>query len=91
MASNEERLAVLEEASEKGEALHGKLLTAIGAIKLEVAGLQTFLSTNGGVTVSIRQGKVKFAGSVSIKLLTGILGTGGSGLGWLVGRVFGAW
>ena len=57
----------------------------------QVAKLEVDLSNgNGGLTFPVKSQRVKFAGSLSLPWLFGILG-GGSGAGWGLGRLLGAW
>jgi len=90
MMTPEERIAVLEDSAERGEQFHKAVVEAIQGVKAEIANLQTYLSANGGLTITFKERRVKFAGSLSIAWLLG-LGSGGGGVGWFLGRVFGAW
>ena len=87
----EEREAQLETSFHQGRQEHKDIAETLEQITAQVAKLEVYLSNgNGGMTVSVKGKRVKFAGSVSLPWLMGILG-GGGGAGWGLGRFLGAW
>ena len=87
----EERVAALEESFRQGREEHREIADTLREITSQVAKLEVYLENgNGGLTFSVKNKRVKFAGSVSLPWLVGILG-GGTGAGWGLGRLFGAW
>ena len=87
----EERVARLEESFRQGRNEHQDIAEALKEITEQVAKPEVYLANaNGGFTISVKGKRVKFAGSLSLPWLMGILG-GGGGAGWGIGRIFGAW
>ena len=87
----EERVARLEQSFRQGRNEHQDIADSLKEITDQVAKLEVYLANaNGGMTISVKGKRVKFAGSVSLPWLMGILGSGG-GAGWGIGRIFGAW
>ena len=87
----EERVARLEASFHQGRQEHKDIAETLEQITAQVAKLEVYLSNgNGGLTFSVKNKRVKFAGSVSLPWLFGILG-GSGGAGWGIGRMFGAW
>ena len=82
MATLEERVAVLEEVTRQGREEHQSFAESLEFLTAEVAKLGVYLSSgNGGFTISVKNKRVKFAGSVSFPWLLGIV-SGGGGAGW---------
>ena len=91
MPTLDERVAVVEEGLRLGREEHQEFAAALDKLALQIAKLEVYLEQkNGGFTVSVKDKHVKFAGSLSLPWLIGLLG-GGSGAGWGLGRLFGAW
>ena len=91
MAALEDRISALEESSRQGRDERQEIAETLEKLTVQVAKLEVYLeNANGGITVSVRGKRVKFAGSVSLPWLMGILG-GSSGAGWGLGRLLGAW
>ena len=68
---------------------HGKIATRLEKLTAQVAKLEVYRENgNGGLTVSIKGKRIKFAGNLSLPWLIGIMGGSGA-VGWGVGRVFG--
>ena len=87
----EERVAKLEEAIDEGRREHRDIAATLERLTAQVAKLEVYLENgNGGLTFSVKNKRVKFAGSLSLPWVVGILG-GGSGAGWGLGRFLGAW
>ena len=87
----EERVAALEHSLRQGLDEHEQIGEALTELTKSVARLEVYLANgNGGLTVSVRQKRIRFAGSLSLPWLMGLLG-GGSGGGWILGRLLGAW
>ena len=83
-----ERIATLEANQEHGMRDHAAIFAAIEDVKGQIAGLETYLSANGGFTLTIKERRIKFAGSVPIPwsiLALGSISSGGAGLGKLLG------
>ena len=91
MTTLDERVAALEQLFQQGREEHKDIADTLEKLTAQVAKLEVYLeNANGGITVSVRGKRVKFAGSVSLPWLMGILG-GSSGAGWNLGRLLGAW
>ena len=87
----EERVAALEQSIETGREEHRDITDALERLTAKVAQLEVFLANgDGGLTLSIKHRRVKFAGSLSLPWLMGVLG-GGSGGSWAIGRLAGVW
>ena len=87
----EERIASLEDSSRQGRDERQEIAETLEELTVQVAKLEVYLeNANGGITVSVKGKRVKFAGSVSLTWFVGLL-DGGSGAGWGLGRLSGAW
>ena len=87
----EERVAALEQSYQEGREEHREIAEALDHLKTRFARMEVYLANgNGGFTLSVKNRRVRFAGSLSLPWLMGIMG-GGSGGGWVIGRLFGAW
>ena len=87
----EERVAALEQSYHDGRQEHVEIADTLRELTAQVARLEVYLANgNGGLSLTVQQKRVRFAGSISLPWLMGILG-GGSGGGWAVGRVLGVW
>ena len=63
----EERVARLEASFHQGRQEHKDIAETLEQITAQVAKLEVYLSNgNGGMTVSVKGKRVKFAGSVSL-------------------------
>lgn len=91
MTTIEERVSALEESARQGGEVHRIVADSLKALEKQVGELLLYLSSNGGVTLSVRDKRVKFAGSVSLPWAMALFGSSSGGVGWLLGRVFGAW
>ena len=90
--SIEQRVAALERLFEQGRQEHQDIAETLNALTAQIAKLEVYLSNgNGGLTFSVKNKRVKFAGSVPLPWSLTLAGGGGSGVGWLLGRAFGAW
>lgn len=91
MATLDERVAALERQAKQGREERQEIAETLERLTTQVAKLEVYLeNANGGFTVSVKGKRVKFAGSVSLPWLMGILG-GGGGASWGLGRILGAW
>ena len=87
----EERVARLEQSFREGRSEHKDIAETLEQVTAQVAKLEVYLANaDGGMTISVKGKRVKFAGSINLPWLMGILG-GGGGAGWGLGRLFGAW
>ena len=87
----EQRVAALEESARQGREADQRVASTLEALAAQVSKLEVYLSNgNGGFSLTVRHKRVRFAGSISLPWLMGFLG-GGSGGGWALGRLFGAW
>ena len=87
----EERVAALEHSFREGRDEHKDIAETLERLTAQVARLEVYLANgNGGLTVSVRHKRLRFAGSLSLPWLMGLLG-GGSGGGWALGHLLGAW
>ena len=79
MTGFETRITTLEDGhrsiAEALQAIQGQLTT----VQKETAVLVAHLSTNGGISVVVRERRVKFTGSMPIPWTLGLLGLGGVG------------
>ena len=91
MPTLDERVAVVEEGLRLGREEHQEFAAALEKLALQIAKLEVYLEQkNGGFTVSVKDKHVKFAGSLSLPWLMGIItACGGGGFG--LGKLFGAW
>ena len=88
----EERVAALEQLFQQGREEHKDIADTLEKLTAQVSKLEVYLANgNGGLTLSVRDKRVKFAGSLALPLSLTLVGGGGGGVGWLLGRVFGAW
>ena len=85
MAALEDRISALEESSRQGRNERQEIAETLEKLTVQVAKLEVYLeNANGGITISVRNKRVKFAGSLSLPWLVGLLGSG-SGAGWGLG------
>ena len=91
MPTLDQRVAALERSVHQGRDEHHSIAERLDTLAGEVGKLEVFLSNgDGGLTVPVKRRTIKFAGSISLPWLMGILG-GGGGAGWTIGRLTGAW
>ena len=91
MTTLDERVAALEQLFQQGREEHKDIADTLEKLADQVSKLEVYLANgNGGLTLSVKNKRVKFAGSLSLPWLMGIIG-GGSGAGWALGAVLGAW
>ena len=87
----EERVARLEQSFREGRSEPKDIAETLEQITAQVAKLEVYLSNgNGGMTISVKGKRIKFAGSLSLPWLMGILG-GGGGADWGIGHFLGVW
>ena len=90
MTTTEERVAALEPLFQQGREEHREIADTLENLTVQVSKLEVYLANgNGGLTLSVRDKRVKFAGSLALPWSLTL--AGGGGVGWLLGRVFGAW
>ncbi len=87
----QQRVATLEESARQGDEAHQQINQTLEELIAQVAKLEVYLANNGGFTLSVRDKRVKFAGSVPLPWSLTLAGGSGGGVGWLVGRMFGVW
>ncbi len=91
MTTLDERVAALEQLSQQEREERKEIAETLQKLTVQVAKLEVYLeNANGGITVSVRNKRVKFAGFLSLPWLVGIL-SAASGGSWSLGRLFGAW
>ena len=89
MTTIEERVASLEKLFQQE---HKDIAATLERLGAQVSKLEVYLANgNGGLTLSVRDKRVKFAGSMALPWSLTLVGGGSGGVGWLLGRVFGAW
>ena len=89
MTTIEERVASLEKLFQQE---HKDIADTLEKLAAQVSKLEVYLAnSNGGLTLSVRDKRVKFAGSMALPWSLTLVGGGSGGVGWLLGRVFGAW
>ena len=92
MTTIEERVSSLEKLFQQGRQEHKDIADTLERLAAQVSKLEVYLANgNGGLTLSVRNKRVKFAGSMALPWSLTLVGGGGGGVGWLLGRVFGAW
>ena len=92
MTTIEERVAALEQLFQQGREEHKDIAATLERLGAQVSKLEVYLANgNGGLTLSVRDKRVKFAGSMALPWSLTLVGGGSGGVGWLLGRVFGAW
>ena len=88
----DERVAALEQLFQQGREEHQDIARTLEKLTAQVSKLEVYLANgNGGLTLSVRDKRLKFAWSLPLPWSLTLIGGGGSGVGWLLGRVFGAW
>ena len=91
MTTLDQRVAALEQLFQQGRQEHKDIADTLKKLTAQVAKLEVYLANgNGGLTLTVRRKRLRFAGSLSLPWLMGILG-GGGGAGWGLGRFLGAW
>ena len=91
MPTLDERVAIVEETLRLGREEHREFAETMDRLALQIAKLEVYLEQkNGGFTVSVKDKHVKFAGSLSLPWLVGIISAFGGG-GFGLGKLFGAW
>ena len=82
----------MEQLFQQGREEHKAIADTLEKLAAQVSKLEVYLANgNGGMTVSVKNKRLKFAGSLSLPWSLTLVGGGGGGVGWLLGRVFGAW
>ena len=74
----EERIAALEAAAVEGRAARAELREMLQSTHDIVIELKGWLGGNGSMTASIKEGRIRFAGSMSVRN-SSLLGTGAVG------------
>ena len=91
MSTLDERVAVVEETLRLGRDEHREFADALEQLAEQMAKMNVYLENrNGGFTISVKDKHVKFAGSLSLPWLMGIITACGSG-GFGLGKFFRAW
>ena len=91
MTTLDERVAALEQLFQQGREEHKEIADTLEKSTAHVSKLKVYLANgNGGMTVSVKNKRLKFAGPLPLPWSLTLIGGGSGGVGWLLGRVFGA-
>lgn len=84
----EHRLQLLEDFKESHDAMQTQIVSALATLTER---LDLYIGANGGITVTVRDKRLRFAGSMSMPTaaLSGVASV--ATLVILVGRAFGVW
>ena len=74
----EDRIRVLEINATAHETVHAEQTEILQLLRQDVTEMKGWLGGNGSATFSIKEGRIRFAGSMSVRN-SGLLGTGAVG------------